>query len=64
MLWVAVTGLTASLLTIVPVVGSTLITVMARHVLPARAGSGLPVAVTLSIAAGRLDGTRSHTCAA
>lgn len=60
-LCVAVTLLTASLLTIVPVVRRTLITVMARHVLSARAGSGLPVTATLSIAAGRLDGASSHT---
>lgn len=58
--WVAATGLTASVLTVVPVVRSTLITVMAGHVLPARAGSGLPVTVTLAITASRLDGAGSH----
>lgn len=60
-LWVAATVLTASVLTVVPVVRSTLVTVMAGHVLPARAGSSLPVTVTLSIAASRLDGASSHT---
>lgn len=57
---VAATGLTASVLTIVPVVRGTLIAVMACHVLPAWAGSGLPVAVTLAVAASGADGSGSH----
>ena len=60
-LWLAATGLTASVLTIVPVVGSTLVTVMTGHVLPAWAGSSLPVTVTLSITTSRLDGASGHT---
>lgn len=60
-LWVAATGFTASLLTVVPVVRSTLIAVMAGHVLPTRTGSGLPVTVTLSITTSRLDGASRHT---
>lgn len=63
-LWVTATGLTASFLTVVPVVRSTLITVMAGNILPARAGSSLPVTVTMSITASRLDGASSHTGAA
>lgn len=63
-LWVTATGLTASVLTVVPVVWSTLVTVMAGHFLPARAGSGLSVTVTLSIAASRLKGAGSHTSTA
>lgn len=58
---VAATELTASVLTVVPVVRGTLVTVMAGHVLSAGAGSGLPVTVTLSISAGRLEGAGSHT---
>lgn len=61
MMWVAATGFTASLLSVVPVVRSTLIAVMASHVLPTQAGSSLPVTVTLSITASRLDGASCHT---
>ena len=60
-MWVAATGLTAQVLTIVPVVVSTLVTVMAGHVLPAGAGSSVPVTVTLSITTSRLHGASSHT---
>lgn len=57
----AVTGLTASVLAIVPVVRSTLVTVVADDVLPARAGSGLPVTVTEPVSAGRRHGAGSYT---
>lgn len=60
-LWVATTGLTALVLTVVPVVGSTLVTVMAGHVLPAWAGSSLPVTVTLAITTSRLNGASNDT---
>lgn len=60
-LQVAATRLAASVLTVVPVVRSTLVTVVAGHILPTSAGSGLPVTVTLSVAAGRVDGPSSHT---
>lgn len=60
-LWVAVTGLTASVLTVVPVVRSTLVTVMADDILPARAGSSLLGTVTVSVTARRLHGSSSHT---
>lgn len=60
-LWVTATGLTASLLSVVPVIGSTLVTVVARHILPARAGTSLRVTVTLSITTSRLYGASSHT---
>lgn len=60
-LWVAVTGLAATILSVVPVVWSTLVTVVASHVLLAEAGSGLPVTVTLSVTAGGLDSASSHT---
>lgn len=58
---VAATGLTAQVLTVVPVVRSALVAVVAGHVIPAGAGSSLPVAVTRSVAASRLDGAGSHT---
>lgn len=61
MVWVTAAGLTALLLSIVPMIGRTLVTVMARHVLPAGASSSLLVTVTLPITAGRMDGTGSHT---
>lgn len=61
---VTVTGLAASVLAVVPVVWSALVAVVARHVLPAWAGAGLTVAVTLSVVAGRLDGPGCHTGAA
>lgn len=63
-LWVTATELAALVLTVVPVVRSTLVTVMAGHVLPARAGSSLSVTVTLPITASRLDGAGSHTSTA
>lgn len=61
MLWVAATGFTASLLSVVPVVWSALITVMAGHVLSTGAGSSLPVTLTMSITASRLDDASCHT---
>lgn len=61
MLQVAATGLTAPLLTIVPVVGSTLVAVMASNVGSTQAGPGLPVTIALLVTAGRLDGASSHT---
>ena len=63
-LGVAAAGLTASVLTVVPVVGGALVTVMARHVLPAGAGPALPVTVTLSVRARRLQRASSHTSTA
>lgn len=60
-LWVAVTGLTASVLPEVPVVRGALVTVMADDVLPASAVSSLLVAVTVSITARRLYGSSSDT---
>lgn len=55
------TRLTASVQTVVPVVRSTLVTVMANDVLPARTSPGLPVTVTLSVTTSRMDGTSTHT---
>lgn len=63
-MWMAATGLTAYVLTVVPVVVSTLVTVMAYHVLPAPAGSGVLVTVTVSVTTVGLDGASSHTSAA
>lgn len=64
MLWVAATGLTAPLLTVVPVVRSTLVAVMASNVRSTQAGPGLPVTIALLVTAGRMDGASSHTGAA
>lgn len=60
MLWVTATRLAAPLLTVVPVVGGALVAVVAGHILPAGAGTRLPVAVALSVAADRLDGAGRH----
>lgn len=59
-LWVTATWLAAPLLTVVPVVWGALVAVVAGHILPAGAGARLPVAVTMSVAAGRLDGAGRH----
>lgn len=59
-LWVTATRLAAPLLTVVPVVGGALVAVVAGHILPAGAGTRLPVAVTMSVAAGRLEGAGRH----
>lgn len=61
MLWVAATGFTAPLLTIVPVVRSTLVAVMASNVHSTQAGPGLPVTIALLVTAGRQHGASSHT---
>lgn len=58
---VTATRLAAPLLTVVPVVGGALVAVVAGHILPAGAGTCLPVAVTLSVAADRRDGASRHT---
>lgn len=61
MLKVTVTGLTASFLTIIPVVWRALVTVVSSDILPAVTGSSFFVTVTLTISAGRLDSPGRHT---
>lgn len=61
MIWVAATGFTASSLTVVPVVGSTLVAVVTFDVSPAGTGSCPPVAVALPVPALVRLGPRQHT---
>lgn len=58
---VTVTGLAASVLTVVPVVGGTPVAGTSLHVLPAAAGASLPVTVAVGVAAGRLGGAGGNT---
>lgn len=64
MIWVTATGFTASSLTVIPVVGSTLVAVVTFNVFPAGTGSCPSVAVALPVPALVQQGPRQHTSTA